>query len=215
MTGENIVTAVESSKRGRRAIFVDGELVLDLPKAFVDQTGLRVGQSLLPDQQDEIRQAAAVQEARTAAVRALGRRALTRADLRRKLLSRGLPEEAVAQTLDWLADLKYLNDEQYAQQRWQALSQRKLGAQGIAWKLSQEGVPKDVIQELQAQHTEELNETELARELAERREATLQKLPWPQRRARLYAFLARRGFGSEAIAAALEGLEAARDFDED
>ncbi|MEN6305470.1 MAG: regulatory protein RecX [Armatimonadia bacterium] len=215
MTGENIITAVESSKRGRRAIFVDGQCVLDLPKAFVDQTGLRVGQSLLPDQQDEIRQAAALQEARTAAVRALGRRALTRADLRRRLSSRGLPETAVEQTLNWLADRKYLDDEQYAQQRWQALAQRKLGAQGIAWKLAQEGVPKDVIQKLQAQQTEELNETELARELAERREATMQKVPWPQRRGRLYVFLARRGFGSDAIAEALERLEAARESEDE
>lgn len=215
MTGENTITAIESSKRGRRAIYVDGECVLDLPKAFVDQTGLRVGQSLLPDQQEELRQAAALQEARIAAVRALGRRALTRADLQRRLVSRGLPETAVEQTLNWLADHKYLDDEQYAQQRWQALLQRKLGAQGIAWKLAQEGVPKYVIQKLQAQYTEELNETELARELAERREATMRKVPWPQRRARLYAFLARRGFGSEAIAEALEGLGAAQEYEEE
>jgi len=101
---------VESSKRGRRAIFVDGVCVLDLPKAFVDELGLRVGQSLLPDEQDAIGRRAARYEARLAAVKALGRRALTRAELQRKLLACKLPEQAVRETLDWLAERKYLDD---------------------------------------------------------------------------------------------------------
>ncbi|MEI6502266.1 MAG: regulatory protein RecX [Armatimonadota bacterium] len=192
-------------------MFVDGEQVLDLTKAFAEQSGLRVGLSLLPATQDEIRQTAALQEAKVAAVKALGIRARTRSELQRKLLSRGLPPAAVTETLDWLASRNYLDDEQYAQQRWQSLSQRKLGSQAIFRKLVQEGVPKAIAEQVMAAQDTTLHETELVRELAMQRNESLKKLPWPQRRQRLYGFLARRGFSTEAISEALVRLELDQD----
>jgi regulatory protein len=205
---ENVITAVvPGEKRGRLAVFVDGEQVLDLPRAIVEQLGLRPGQSLLPETQAEIRQAAALQEAKQAAVKTLGRRARTRSDLQRRLLARGLPQEAVAETLDWLTDRGYLDDEQYAHERWQALSQRTLGAQAIFYKLVQEGVPRPVAEQIRAAQDTVLHETEQVRALARQRNESLSKLPWPQRRQRLYAYLARRGFDGEAISDALARLE--------
>jgi regulatory protein len=202
------ITALEPGrKRGRVAVYVDGEQVLDLTKSFVERSGLHPGQSLCPAEQEEIRQTAALQEAKTAAVKALGLRARTRADLERRLLSSGHPQQAVTQTLDWLADRKYLDDEHYAHERWAALSQRKLGAQAIYRKLLQEGVPRALAEAVRAAQDATLHETEQVRELAYQRNAGLQKLPWPQRRQRLYAFLARRGFQSEAIVDALARLE--------
>lgn len=202
------ITALEAgSKRGRLAVLVDGEQVLDLTKACVEKLGLHPGQSLLPEAQDEIRRTAALQEARVAAVKALGRRARTRLDLQRRLLRQGLPQEAVSQTLDWLADHKYLDDEQYAHQRWQALAERKLGARAISQKLVQEGVPKALAESLMANTDNALHETEQVRQLALRRNEGLKKLPWPQRRQRIYAYLARRGFAMEAISDALSRLD--------
>lgn len=202
------VTALEAgSKRGRLAVFVDGEQVLDLTKAYVEKSGLHLGQSLVPERQEEIRQAAALQEAKVAAVKALGRRARTRLDLQRRLLALGLPEPAVTQTLDWLADQKYLDDEEYAHQRWQTLAQRKLGPQAIFHKLVQEGVPRALAESLLAHPDNALHETEQVRELAAQRNESLKRLPWPQRRQRIYGYLARRGFASEAIADALSRLE--------
>lgn len=207
MTEENVITAVESGRRGRCVILVDGAEVLDLPKDFAERLGLAPGQPLGPERQDEVRHAAALHEAKLAAVRALGRRAQTQAELRRRLVQRGLPEEAVDEVLGWLADRGYLDDQQYAEQRWHALRQRRLGAQGIRWKLQEEGVPRDIAEQVQAERANDLNETELARELCEQRNESLRSVPWPQRRQRLYAFLARRGFGSEAIIEALSRLD--------
>jgi regulatory protein len=201
------VTALEAgSKRGRIAVYVDGEQTLDLTKACAKQLGLRVGQSLFPEAQEEIRQTAALQEAKVAAIKALGRRARTRLDLERKLLGLGLPQQAVTLTLDWLADHKYLDDEQYAHQRSHSLAQRKLGPRAIFQKLVQEGVPRALAESLMANTDNALQETEQVHELARRRNEGLQKLAWPQRRQRIYGYLARRGFSSEAIADALSRL---------
>ena len=208
MPEDNRITALDAgSTRGRVAVVVDGEQVLDLPKAIVEKLGLRLGQSLLPAEQETIRQTTALQEAKVAAIKALGIRARTRSDLERRLLQRGLPPQAVAQTLDWLTDRKYLDDEQYAHERWQALSQRRLGARAILHKLVQEGVPRPLADAVMAAQDYSLHETEQVRELALRRNEGLKKVPWRQRRQRLYAYLARRGFDGDAIFDALAWLE--------
>lgn len=205
---EHSITSIEpGSKRGRLLISVAGEPVLDLARAVVEELGLRVGLSLLPETQEEIRHQAALQEARVAAVKALGQRARTRTDLQQRLLRRGLPLREVTEALDWLAERKYLDDEQYAHDRWQTLSQRQLGAQAIVLKLVQEGVPRALAESVAAAQDTTLHETEQVLTLAARRNTALAAVPWPQRRQRLYGYLARRGFDSEAIAAALARLE--------
>ena len=208
MPREYVITALEQGrKRGRVAVLVDGEPVLDLTKAFAEQAGLFVGRSLSPETQEELRRQAARHEARVVAVRMLGRRALTHAELRRRLLSRDLPEAAVAATLDWLAELGYLNDEQYAERRWETLRQRRMGAQGIVHMLRHEGVPGEVADEIRSRQGDPAQDEALARELADKRNAELQRVPWPLRRQRLYAYLARRGFDAETTQEALGRLE--------
>jgi regulatory protein len=212
---EHVITALEPGrKRGRVTVVVDGEPVLDLTSAFAEQVGLSVGRSLSPATQDEIRRQAARQETRVSAVRMLGRQALTQAELRRRLLSRGLPEEAVAETLAWLAELGYLNDEEYAERRWESLRQRRMGTQGIVHTLRHEGVPGAVAEDLRSRQDDAAQDEALARELATQRNAHLQRVPWPQRRQRLYMFLARRGFDAETIHNALGALPSEDDSSE-
>ena len=207
MIADHIITALEKGqKRGRITVHVDGEAVLDLPKAIVEQLGLLVGRSLSPETQEEIRRQAAQHEARVAGVRLLGRRALTRAELRKRLLARKLPETAVEATLDWLAELHYLDDEQYAERRWELLRQRQMGTSGIVHTLRHEGVPAEVTEQIRARLDDAAQDETLARELAGQRDQQLRHVPWPQRRQRLYQFLARRGFASEVIYEALERL---------
>lgn len=208
MPEQFVVTALEQGrKRGRVAVFVDGEPVLDLSRAFVEHVGLVVGRSLSPEMQDEYRRQAAQQEARVSAVRMLGRRALTQSELRRRLLRQRLPEDAVAATVQWLAELGYLDDEQYAERRWESLRQRRMGTQGIVHTLLHEGVPGEVADEIRSRQDDAAQDEALASELAEKRNADLQRVAWPQRRQRLYMFLARRGFDAETINAAVGRLE--------
>jgi regulatory protein len=206
--GEHVITAVEPGpKRGRVVVRVDDEPVLDLPRAFAEKLDLVVGRSLAPGTQDEIRRQAALHETKVVAVQMLGRRALTQAEMRRRLLSRRLPEESVAATLEWLAELGYLDDEQYAERRWELLRQRQMGTQGIVHTLRHEGVPGTVADEIRSRQDDAAADEALARQLAEKRNAELNRVPWPQRRQRLYSYLARRGFDGETIAEAIGRLE--------
>lgn len=208
MTAEHLITDLKASgKRGVIGVFVDGECVLELPKDLVNKLGLALGQSLLPEAQEDIRQAAALHETKKAAVKALGRRSRTREGLGRDLLRRGFPESAVADVLQWLADRHYLNDELYARSRLETLRQRKLGTAAIQYKLLQEGVPREMVESVLAEQARDFEETEVACELATRHDRRWAALEWPRRRQKIYQLLARRGFTSETIREALARIE--------
>ncbi len=210
----HVITGIQpGAKRGRICVYVDGAPALELTKSASEklQTELSVGRRLSSAQLEQIRQQARLYETQEYALRLLGRRAFSEAELRRRLLRRGHPEEAVEQTVRWLAELGYLNDEQYALSRWETLRQRRLGAAGIVQILRREGVSAELAREICAAQSDETQEHALAQELAARRNALLRHLPWPQRRQRLYAYLARRGFDYEVIAEALETLALAED----
>ncbi len=208
MPEEHVITDIRRSPRGARLeVYVDGERAWQLTRKYLDKLGLAVGQRLSSDALTTLRQTIALHETRDAALRALGQRARTRADLGQRLTTRGYPDWAVTATLDWLAERGLLDDAQYAQDRVVSLRQRRLGSRAIELKLQQEGVPQDLIREVMAQRAEELHETELARKTAEQLNARWGAQEWPRRRARIYQYLARRGFDGETIADALERLE--------
>lgn len=210
----HFITKIEpGAKRGKICVYVDGTPAFVLTKSVAEKLhpDLSVGRRLSPAQLEQIRQQAQLYETQEHALRMLGRRAFTKAELRRRLLRYGHPAEAVEQTVRWLAELGYLNDEQYALSRWETLRQRHLGAAGIFQILRREGVSAELARQICAAQGDEAQEYALAHELAARRNALLRHVPWPQRRQRLYAFLARRGFDYEVIAEALETLALTED----
>lgn len=206
-----ITDFAKSRQRGLVTIMVDGEPALEVPQSIIDKLALSVGQSLGPDAQEEVRHLSHEQQARTLAVQALGRRAYSRRGLSDRLRARGLPEPAVTAALDWLAGKGYLDDEQYARDRLAALCARRLGAAGIMQRLVAEGVARALAEQVVAEQAEALPETERACELARRQAERMAGLDWPRRRARLYQYLARRGYGSDDIATALARLQPEED----
>jgi len=188
-------------------VFVDGEKAWRMHHKLAERLGLAVGLRLSPDELVEVGRGVATYETRAAALRLLGQRARSQAALRQRLLSKGCPEWAADETLAWLTEREYLNDERYAQERVAGLQRRRLGSRVIADRLHREGVPDELAKAVMAERADELHETELARELAEQLDERWRALEWLRRRNRIYQHLARRGFGSEVISTALARLE--------
>ncbi len=78
-------------------------------------------------------------------------------------------------------------------------------------RLVAEGVARALAEQVVAEQAEALPETERACELARRQAERMAGLDWPRRRARLYQYLARRGYSSEDITTALACLEPEED----
>ena len=130
------------------------------------------------------------------AARALQHRDRSAREIDERLARAGLGDDARAEALGTLERIGYVDDARFAAARADALAARGHGDAGIRHDLERHGVPAEVIEDV----TTRLEpESERARAIAERH----------GRSTRTARRLAARGFGEEAIEAALGGDVAA------
>ena len=139
---------------------------------------------------------------RERALRLLGRREHSRAELARKLQAHVSPDDDLEALLDDLAQRKLLSDERYAQSRAHQLS-RKYGAERVAHELRSGGIGKDLVSA--ASKTLRETETERAREVWCRKFRAAPKTR--EERAKQMRFLQSRGFSFDAIRAVVGGKD--------
>jgi regulatory protein len=127
------------------------------------------------------------------AFRALGQRALSEAELERRMLRRNEDGDLVRSVLERVRELGYLSDLQVAQAE---ARRRGVGSVRVRQKLRQRGVDSLLIEEAIAERDPDA-EAEDARTLLDRRWPSFQRAADPQKRA--FDFLMRRGYSSGLI----------------
>ena len=126
------------------------------------------------------------------------------AELRTKLLARGLEGGAVDRAIERLEDLRLLDDRAFATQWVEERSARKgLAPAALLSELRGKGVPREIAEEAVAEL--EVDEITQAKELAARLLRKVVSKPLEVQARRLQAMLLRRGFSTEA---AIEGVRA-------
>lgn len=138
--------------------------------------------------------------ARSIALRALGRRAVSRVELDRTLERRDVDAEVRASVLDRLSAEGLVDDTQLAQEVAARLRERKqLGERGVAAELRRRGLDPSAIEGVDADV-----ELQRAIDAAADRRRRLAGLDEPTVERRLAGFLQRRGFGGSAVRLAIE-----------
>jgi regulatory protein len=137
----------------------------------------------------------------------LAARGYATAELRRRLVRHGFSAADVDAVVDRLTAAGLLDDAMYARQltRSKLLDggaasrrvQRELAARGVG-----RGVAEAAIAEVMAD--EAVDESHLAEQIACRRATALARFDRPTQRRRLYAYLARRGYGTDDIRRAVK-----------
>jgi regulatory protein len=136
-------------------------------------------------------------------------RARSVAELRRMLLRKGEPAADVESAIERLRRAGLLDDANYARQ---ITRSKALGAgesrRRIAQTLAKRGVARNVADAAIADVFDEENVDEAAaiERVARKKMKTLVELDGATQKRRLYAFLARRGYGSDAIGTVLRRL---------
>lgn len=136
------------------------------------------------------------EQAHTSALRLLSHRERSRAELSRRLRSKGYDVETVERVLDRLAETGLQSDERFAAAfASEAHRGRGLASSAVQGELRRRGVDRRLAAEAATERPED--EEERARALALSRASRMISSPPEVRRRRLTALLARRGYSPE------------------
>lgn len=193
------IDRVEASKhkRGRVLVFLaDGSLLKITEQELLD-FGLWAGDELDDETLARLKAAAGASDVRATAADLIGRRAMSRRDLERKLQEKGASEAEARYAGEWLEAIGALDDAAYAAALVRHCGDKGYGPRRTREKLREKGVP----QELWDEALEELPEDDgqIDRFLQQKLRG---RVPDEKEKKRLTDALLRRGFPWGEIKAA-------------
>ncbi len=150
------VERVEASKhkKGRVLVFLGDGACLKITEQELLDFGLRSGDELDEETLKRLKEAAGVSNTRAAAADLIGKRAMSRRDLERKLQEKGASETEARYAAEWLEAIGALNDAEYAAALVRHYSRLGYGPARVREKLYEKGVPRelweDALEELPA-----------------------------------------------------------------
>lgn len=150
------VERIEASKhkKGRILLFLEDGACLKITEQELLDFGLRSGDELDEETLKRLKEAAGVSNTRAAAADLIGKRAMSRRDLERKLQEKGASETEARYAAEWLEAIGALNDAEYAAALVRHYSRLGYGPARVREKLYEKGVPRelweDALEELPA-----------------------------------------------------------------
>ena len=177
-------------KQGRVLVFLEDGACLKITEQELLDFGLRPGDDLDGQRLGQLKEAAGVSNVKAAAADLIGKRAMSRRDLERKLQEKGASQAEARYAAEWLEAIGALNDAEYAAILSRHYGQMGYGPRYVQEKLREKGVPR----ELWDGALEELPEAEeqIDRFLADKLRG---RDPDPREKKRLSDALLRRGYG--------------------
>jgi regulatory protein len=197
------ITRVARQKRRSEwlNIHVDGEFRVTLPEEVVLRSSVRPGSSITEEELTALEAESAAWRTRDSALLLLSYGPRTEQELKRRLLKKSFPEDAIEECIERLKESKLVDDDAFARTfTSERLRNRPSGRARLLAELRAKGIhPEIAVAAIEAALDGGVEgELEMARRAAMkfRRRPAEESL---RARRRLHGFLARRGFSGEAI----------------
>lgn len=189
------ITAIEPRRKGRSALFLDGEYAVSVDTETLIKSGYRAGQELTDEELYELLQRSEQRQANERALYLLEHRSHAKGELMEKLRRTVSPEAAEA-AADRMEELGLIDDEDYARRYAGELFRRKGYSQRrVILELTRKGIDKDLAEELAEEMSPDPEEKILA--VLEKKYPNCLEDEKTKRRA--VAALQRLGYGWEEI----------------
>lgn len=185
------IERIEASrhKKGRVLVFLEDGACLKITEQELLDFGLRSGEELDEGTLAKLKQAAGVSNTKAAAADLIGKRAMSRADLERKLRGKGASQAEARYAAEWLEAIGALNDAEYGAILARHYGQMGYGPRYVQEKLREKGIPRELWEDA----LEALPEA--AEQIDRFLESKLRgRIPDEKEKKRLCDALARRGF---------------------
>jgi regulatory protein len=206
----------QARDRERLNVAIDGEFAFGIDRETALAEGLRVGEELDAARIAALLAADEVARATAAALAFLGYRPRTEREVRDRLRERGYAPETVEAVVARLHGWRYLDDAGFARS-WveRRIEQHPRGRRLLEQELRRKGIDRELVRDTLDEAP--LDEVAAATDLARKRAAAYAGDEPATARRRLGSYLQRRGFGYDAVRAALAAAlgDAEADFDPD
>lgn len=199
------IERIEASrhKKGRVLVFLEDGACLRITEQELLDFGLRSGDELDDKTLQKLKEAAGVSNVKATAADLVGKRAMSRRDLERKLQDRGASEAEARYAAEWMEAIGAINDADYAAVLARHCADLGYGPQRVREKLYEKGVPRELWDD--ALDTLPDSAGQIDRFLASKLRG---RVPDEKEKKRLCDALARRGFSWGDIRAAWSRLGA-------
>jgi len=149
MTSMMRIDRIEASKhkRGRVLVFLEDGACLKITEQELLDFGLRSGDELNEDVLRRLKDAAGISNIKVTAADMIGKRAMSRRDLERKLREKGASEAEANYAAQWLEAIGAIDDADYAALLVRHYGQMGYGAAYVRQKLYEKGVPRELWDE--------------------------------------------------------------------
>ena len=143
------IERVEASrhKRGRVLVFLEDGACLKITEQELLDFGLRAGDDLDEAALAQLKEAAGVSNVKATAADLIGKRAMSRASLEKKLKEKGASEADARYAAEWLEAIGAINDADYAALLARHYGEMGYGPQRVRDKLYEKGVPRELWEE--------------------------------------------------------------------
>ena len=200
------IERIEASrhKKGRILVFLEDGACLKITEQELLDFGLRSGDDLGQEALGRLKEAAGVSNTRAAAADLIGKRAMSRRDLERKLREKGANEAEARYAAEWLEAIGALNDAEYAAALVRHYSGMGYGPARVREKLYEKGIPRELWEDALEELPEEGGQVDAFLQSKLRG-----RIPDEKEKRRLTNALLRRGFPWGEVRAAWERLNEA------
>lgn len=196
------VLSVEPYQKGKRRLRLNNGEIWILYRGELYDCSLAEGSELSQMQYEQIRHDIIGKRAKKRAMHLLEKMDRTEQGLRQKLLEGEYPPDLVEEALAYVKSYHYVDDARYAD-CYVRLHGASKSRGKLLMELQQKGIAKELAERVLAEYEDERDETELIRQLLQKRHYDPQEAT-PQEQRRMYGYLARRGFQSADICRAIK-----------
>ena len=196
-------------KRGRVLVFLEDGACLKITERELLDFGLRAGDDLDEETLAKLKEAAGVSNVKATAADLIGKRAMSRASLEKKLKEKGASEAEARYAAEWLEAIGAINDADYAALLARHYGEMGYGPQRVRDKLYERGVPRELWEEALDQLPD--NGEQIDRFLQSKLRG---RTPEEKEKKRLTDALLRRGYSWSDVKAAWNRLGTAVEEDE-
>ncbi|MBC8436273.1 MAG: regulatory protein RecX [Candidatus Omnitrophica bacterium] len=123
-----------------------------------------------------------------------------------RLKKKNFQEKIIKQTLAFLREKAFIDDESFARAWINQRVKRPYGLRRITRELRIKGIDEECVAGILQELKESYNEEEVVRRLAKERFDRIKGIEPPKAKKRIYSYLLRRGFSPEIIIACINNL---------